>query len=591
MTTQSSVPRRARIPDPLIASDVDAAEVFSQAEAVFGDLFEIRRLIAASKERALFVARDKVLRRVVAIRVHCQPGTRSRRWFERETELYASLDHAGLRPIYSAGYRGDLMYRVVKWIEGESLEEAVGRGPRPIPNVLRLARELGSLLEYIHSKQITARYIVPGSLMREITGRIYVIDLRYASTCLDLAVDDWDASAIPFLAPEVRDGAAGDPLSDIYTAGALLYFAVTGTEPAEDPDAVLTPQAIRAACPQVLERIIMRALKRRPSERFLTAAEMTDELLASLGDFETYIPVAPPMGGPGEDARLWEQRLRRALGDDYELIGELGAGGFGRVYRVRDLDLEREVALKVLHPYLTAEPEVVERFHREAQLAARLVHPHIVNTYDISGRAGLLWYTMEYVPGRSIGRIVRNAGPMSVEQVTRFMSEALEALDYAHGRGLIHRDIKPENILIHESTGDAVIADFGLALALQLADGFSGAVSQSGTPEFAAPEQLLGETVDHRVDLYSLTLCAYYALIGAPPFDGPTLTSIIAQQQQGELPDIRELRKDVPPELQRVLVKGAAPAPKDRFLSAREYSRALKDSVRRGVTTLFRWMR
>ncbi len=590
MTTKTPAAKPNRSPAPLIAPDVNAAELFAHVERVFADLFEIRRLVAASHERALFVVRDKVLKRIEALRVHYQPDSRSRRWFERETELYASLDHANLRPIYTAGYRESMMYRVVKWIEGESLEEAVGRGPRPIPDVLRLARELSGLLEYVHSNGITARYIVPTSLMLEATGRIYVIDLRFASSCLDVILDDWDEPCLPFLAPEIRDRSRGDAASDIYTAGAILYYAVTGVEPALDPDNIIPPQAIRAACPQVLQRIIIRALEASPLDRFLSAAEMRDDLLSHLGDFETYIPVAPPLGAPGEDSRGWEQRLRRALGDDYELLLELGSGGYGRVYRVRDLALEREVALKVLHPYLTADPEVVERFHREAQVAGRLMHSHIVNTYDFGGRAGLLWYTMEYVPGGSLGDVVRSEGPMSLERVTRFLSEALEALEYAHDLGLVHRDLKPENILLHEQTGDASIADFGLALALQT-DAFGGATSQSGTPEYAAPEQLLGERVDHRVDLYSLTLCAYYALTGTSPFTGDSVASIIARQQKGELPNLQATRKDVPVEFQRVLMKGAASAAEDRYLSASEYSRALKDSLRRGVTQLFRWMR
>ncbi len=139
----------------------------------------------------------------------------------------------------------------------------------------------------------------------------------------------------------------------------------------------------------------MRALQSDPAKRYLTAAELIEELVAELGEPITPAPLASGRGPATEDQMAWEKRLRRALGDDYELLDELGSGGFGRVYLVRDLALEREVALKVLHSYLTMDPAVVERFRREARVAAQVWHPHIVNTYDIGRRAGLLWYTLE----------------------------------------------------------------------------------------------------------------------------------------------------------------------------------------------------
>lgn len=292
-----------------------------------------------------------------------------------------------------------------------------------------------------------------------------------------------------------------------------------------------------------------------------------------------------------EDAGAWENHLRRALGDDYELLGELGSGGFGRVYEVRDLELEREVALKVLHPFLTSDPAVVERFHREAQLAARVVHPNIVNTYDIGGRLGLLWYTMEYVRGGNLGQIVARDGPFPLDRVGRLLLQCLDALKHAHAHGLVHRDLKPENILINE-LGSVRIADFGLALALQRADSYGGASSShSGTPEFAAPEQMLGEPVDHRADLYSLTLCAYFALTGSSPFGGGTPASIVARHAVGSLPDLRAARTDLPDELVRVLTRAATRNPADRFESAEAYESALTEALRRYSSGPPRWWR
>lgn len=563
----------------LISPDIDPAELFAQAETLFHHDLEILRVVAASSKRVLFIARDPILKRRVALRVQPTAGTAARTWFERETELLAALDHPVLRPIFSAGYRGDWAYRIVKWIEGESLHDAAKRGPRPLPTALNLARDLAGFLEYVHAQRIVIRQMAPTTVMFDLAERNFVSDLRYSSVCLDVAQPRQDPSARAFHAPEIRDGTPGEPTADIYAAGALLYFTATGRAPDEDPDRIVSPRELRPACPRALERVVMRALRRDPTERYLTAAEMTEDLVSDLGEFAGKMPAVAPALGVGDDARSWEKALRRALGDDYELMEELGAGGFGRVYRVRDLQLEREVALKVLHPYLTVDPNVVERFRREAQLAARLYHPGIVSIYDIGGRAGLLWYTMAYVAGTSLSRIVEAYGSRPVDEVVRMLRQALEALEHAHEKGLVHRDLKPENMLIESASGEVRIADFGLALAFKGPDRTGAASSRSGTPEFAAPEQLLGEPVDHRADIYSLALVAFYALTGRAPFEGRTIESLLASHAVGQLPSIATLRRDVPESLIRVLEKAAAPLPNDRYDSAAEFATAVRAAV------------
>jgi serine/threonine-protein kinase len=313
-----------------------------------------------------------------------------------------------------------------------------------------------------------------------------------------------------------------------------------------------------------------------PDDRYLTAAEMLEDFASDAGTFE--MPLAPLGQGQmeAEDKARWEKRLRRALGDDYELLSLLGTGGFGRVYRVRDLHLEREVALKVLQPLLTRDPEVVERFRREAQLAAGLSHPNIVNIYDIGGRSGLLWYTMELINGPNLAQLVEREGPLSLDRVLRLLREALSALAHAHGSGLVHRDIKPENMLI-DSTGSLQITDFGLALALR--GKYAGATSQSGTPHFASPEQLLGERVDQRSDLYSLAAVAYYALLGTPPFPGRTVEQVLAKQTTNQYPTPRDQRADVSEALERVLDRALSADVSQRYASAAEFLQAVNHAT------------
>jgi serine/threonine-protein kinase len=226
----------------------------------------------------------------------------------------------------------------------------------------------------------------------------------------------------------------------------------------------------------------------------------------------------------------------------------------------------------VLHPALTQDPEVVERFRREAQLAAGLSHPNIVNIYDIAGRSGLIWYTMELIDGPSLAQLVEREGPLSLEQVLRLLREALSALAHAHGSGLVHRDLKPENMLI-DPTGSLQITDFGLALALR--GQFGGATSQSGTPQFASPEQLLGERVDQRSDLYSLAAVTCYALLGTPPFPGLTTEQILAKQTTNQLPTLRDQRDDVSEALAHVLDRALSADVEARFPSTAEFLQAV----------------
>jgi serine/threonine-protein kinase len=572
---------------PHIAPAVDQAALFAEAVRLFHGMFHIEELVAANEARALFVGRHVVLERRAALRVHLHPDSPGRRWFERETVLLARLDHPGIRLVHSAGYRGDWAYRVSRWIDGESLFDAVARGARPIPDVVQLARDVLSALDYAHGEQIIVRRIVPSSVMITRAGRAIITDLRWASPLLDLAGPDIEPEAEAFLAPEARQGRPGDQGSDVYAAAALLYYAVTGAPPAVNPVEIRPPTERRPVCPQAVERVIMHALQADPAERYLTIAEMGDDLLSDLGasGFETSTAPLSDEADPG----LWEKYLRRALGDEYELLNPLGQGAFGRVYRVRDLALEREVALKVLHPALTSDTGVVERFRREAQLAAQVRHPHIVDVFDTGGRSGLLWYTMAYIAGTNLAQWVRDHGPLKLEQAFTLLAQALSALDHAHGQGLIHRDIKPENILIEdEPVWTVQLADFGLALAF-MGHSDERRASQSGTPEYAAPEQLLGERVDRRADLYSLSLVTMFGLTGRSPFEGASLAGILARQAAGELLDIRAARPDTPEPLVRVLRRGAARDPADRYASAQEYLEALERALRQWRERPWRW--
>ena len=579
---RSPVPHVTSVTKP---AETPPAGLLDEALRALEPAFRFDNLVALSPERALYQAWDRVLKRHVAIRVHLTADAPGRVWFMRETETLAALDHPAIRHAYAAGEIGSFAYRTANWIEGESLADALRRGARPIPQTMSLIRDLLSGLEHAHARGIIMRRVVPSTLMLNTSGAGVITDLRYANWCLPylepLPPDDPSAA---FMAPEVRAGEAGEPASDVYTMAANIYAALTGTTPDPDPARLVPPRQHRQAIPAAVERVIIRALSRVPKDRYYTATEMLEDFVSDAGTFQV------PAAAPAITESGFERRLRRALGDDYELLEEIGSGGFGRVYRARDLALERDAAIKVLHPALTADPGVTERFRREAQLAARLRHPNIVSIYDITGRAGLTWYSMEYVPGSNLAQVIQRHGTFSLQQTERLLLEGLSALEHAHSVGLIHRDLKPENMLI-EPDGRLRITDFGLALALRGGARFGGATSRSGTPQFAAPEQLLGEKVDQRADLYSLSAVGYYSLLGRPPFTGKTPEQILARQTTDDVPPLATERRDVPRELEEVLRRALRSDPAERFHSADAFRAAVRGALGgflRRLAALFR---
>lgn len=562
---------------------LDPVALFGETERRLGHRYRLERLVAASPERVLFVGRDTILNRRVSVRVNFSGDDQLRTWFIREAEALGQLDHPAVRHVYDVGIVDDMAYRIGNWIEAEGLSQANVRGPRPIPQVHILARDLLRALEHAHANGIVVRRVVPTSLLVNHVGRGTITDLRFCSYTLPHIPAGEIPTGRVYMAPEVRDGSMGDAIADVYSAAAVLYFAITGVEPTEDPAELIPPTKVRPACPKALERVLLRALQQTPGARFLSASEMLEDFASDAGAYTTLSTLdarLPPTNEEGP--RAWEKRLRRAFGDDYELLAEIGAGGFGRVYRVRDLQLERMVALKVLHPTMIQDPEGVERFRREAQLAARVTHPNIVSIYDIGGRSGLSWYTMELVEGANLAQLVEKEGALPLDRVMWILREALGALAHAHSSGLVHRDIKPENILIPK-TGGLKITDFGLALALRGQGKFGGASSRSGTPHFASPEQLLGDKIDIRTDLYSLAAVAYFALLGYPPFAGSRPEVVLAKQTTNQLPDLVSERPEVGPEVAHVLRQALHADRNARYPTASEFLQALNRGARRDL--------
>jgi tetratricopeptide (TPR) repeat protein len=278
-------------------------------------------------------------------------------------------------------------------------------------------------------------------------------------------------------------------------------------------------------------------------------------------------------------------RLNEALEGRYRIESELGEGGMSTVYLAVDLRHERKVALKVLHSELTAVVAGV-RFLNEIRTTANLNHPHILPLFDSGEVDGFLYYVMPYVEGESLGARLEREKQLPVDEALEIAAELAAALDYAHRQGVIHRDIKPGNILLHD--GQAVLSDFGIALAVDAAGGgrVTSTGNSPGTPYYMSPEQATpGAEVDARTDIYSLACVLYEMLAGEPVFKG---LYVVAQHLNVD-PPVEKLTSRVPQGVEDAITRALRKDPADRFETMRDFAVALERGVPSTISTRDVW--
>ena len=271
-------------------------------------------------------------------------------------------------------------------------------------------------------------------------------------------------------------------------------------------------------------------------------------------------------------------RLNTALEGRYAIERELGEGGMATVYLADDLRHERKVALKVLKPELAAVVGA-ERFLAEIKTTANLTHPHILPLFDSGEADGFLFYVMPHIEGESLRERIDREKQLGVDAALAITQKVANALDYAHGHGVVHRDIKPGNILLSEQ-GEPLVADFGIALAVAQAG--AGRITETGlslgTPHYMSPEQATGDRdVDPRSDVYALGCVLYEMLSGDPPFSASTAQAVLVQILTADAPSITTARRTVPAHVSAALAQALEKLPADRFTSAAEFAAALGD--------------
>jgi serine/threonine-protein kinase len=282
----------------------------------------------------------------------------------------------------------------------------------------------------------------------------------------------------------------------------------------------------------------------------------------------------PELGRPAFERPDEEiTRLRRATGNRFRIMRRLGGGGMADVYLAEQVQLARRVVVKVLHPHLGRDPEVAERFRREAEAAAKLVHPHVCGILDYGATEDVVYTVMPFFEGGSLADMIQKSRYVDSARAAAVGAQVACALDYAHRRGVIHRDVKPDNVLFDED-GNAVLTDFGIATAR-----FHGRLTASGramgTPHYMSPEQAMGKLVDGRSDIYAIGILLYESLVGFPPFDGADAFAVSYKQVHESAVAPSEVAARVPAALSEIVMRCLSKAPAARYARGYELADAL----------------
>ncbi len=280
----------------------------------------------------------------------------------------------------------------------------------------------------------------------------------------------------------------------------------------------------------------------------------------------------------------------------YEILGLVGRGGMGEVYRAKQLSMEREVALKILAPHLANDPAFAEQFVAEARAAGKLNHPNIVGVHDVGQASApegcnipagepVHYFSMEFIDGETVKDVIERQGAVDLATVGKVMTAMAEALGFAEAHGVVHRDIKPDNIML-TSGGLVKLADLGLALQADSAEAVVGSKDEQGrgkvmgTPLYMAPEQARAHPIDHRADQYALGATLFHMLTGRPPYQGESAKAIMRGHCFDPVPDPAEANPEVPPQWRELCMRMLAKAPEERFAGAAELRAAVKAAVR-----------
>ncbi|HEV8580459.1 MAG TPA: protein kinase [Thermoanaerobaculia bacterium] len=554
--------------------------------------YQILERLGSGGMGVVYKARDMRLDRLVALKfLASQRGApeEQKRRFIREAKAASSLDHANICTIYEIGEAEDgALFIAMAFYEGETLRERIGQGPLAVGEAVDVAVQIAAGLARAHERGIVHRDVKPPNVMLTADRQVKLLDFGVAKLADQSRLTRAGAAmgTTAYMSPEQFLGQPAGPQADIWSLGVVLYEMVAGRLPFEASSekemarAIVeeSPRplaAVRSGAPAALQRIVSRALAKRPAERYPSMEAVHADLkglVADLGSSEPTdadrtlleIPTAP---GPSPSGPPVSALLAPTAGP-FEILEPLGGGGMGIVCKARDTRLDRVIALKFLPWELTRDPEAKQRFMQEARAASALEHPNICTILEVGETSdGRLYLAMPCYDGETLRRKI-DRGPLAVDEALEIAEQIARGLAKAHRNGIVHRDIKPANLIVTDD-GVVKILDFGLA-KLAGAVVISQAGSSAGTPAYMSPEQARGEEVDHHTDLWSLGVVLYEMLAGRRPFRGEHEQAVIYSILNERPQPLREIRPEIPPELERLVGRLLARNPAERYPSINE---------------------
>ena len=556
--------------------------------------YRIERLLGKGGMGAVYLATQLDLGRRVVIKTMTRgedsPVLVER--FRREALAAARITSDHAVKVYDWGTAGSSHYIVMEYVSGKAVNELlVERGRIPVEEASKIVLDAARGLRAAHELGILHRDVKPGNLMMTAEGRVKVADFGLAKGVRSegsatLTADGSTLGSPAYMAPEQAEGSPTlDARADVYALGVTFYELLVGVRPfagrslfeiqKQKEAGTFAPlwKVVPTIFPEV-EKLVVSMIAKEKEKRPATMKDVIERLEAALARGGSAPgPSAPLLAAvqstaPGATvATITREPIQKGdlapstrLGR-YVITRLLGRGGMGAVYLAKQVDLQRDLVVKVMSADKANEPGLVERLKREAAAAARIESDFVVRVYDAGVENGIPFIAMEYVDGSSLAQIVQRKGRLSALEATRAIIGAARGLKAAHELGVLHRDVKPANILVSK-TGKVKVADFGVA-KVDSESQLTAPGTLLGTPVYAAPEQLDALPVDARADVFSLGVTYYHLLTGEVPYAGTTAIQVLKSRLAPVVPPSKRV-DELPALVESACLQLMANEPADR---------------------------